>query len=105
MTYDDLTQILDRKYNTSSMQGYYSDDNIHEDLSILPEEGEGFEAYRQCANFELAGKGYQPLNPKHEQESVRIKVNGQTQEEKDLRTEEEIYEYLKSNYSLDLKKT
>lgn len=106
MNYDDLTQALDRRYDANSMQGFYSDDKIIEDRSIVPDGGEGFETYRQCANFELAGKGYRPLNPqKHDQETLRIKVNGQTQEEKNLNTKEEIYEYLKANYSLDLKNT
>lgn len=106
MTEEEIANLLDEQQTYNAEQGYYSDDYKHEDLQIVPEEKGEFGTYRQCVNFELAGKGFQPvITDKLKDNYVKTKINGKTIEEKNIENEKDIQEYLLTMYGLDLKNT
>lgn len=47
-----LTEMLDKEQTENSHKGYYADDELEEDR-IIPNE-----AFGECINYSLAGKGY-----------------------------------------------
>jgi hypothetical protein len=94
-----ITKMLNKSNVADSFKGYYSDDELLEDLTIVPEENGEFGSYRQCLSFELSGKGYHALN----QETLKGKYV-QTRAGRKIEREsepEDILVYMKEKYGYD----
>lgn len=97
-----MRKMLDKTYETNSLKGYYADDEIDEDLLVAPEEGGEFGTYKQCMNFELAGKGFNLVNTDNLQNSyTKVTINGKIE----IEQEQDIYKYLKEKYNFNATKT
>ena len=96
--YAEITKQLDKKQRYEPSKGYYADDDLFEDLQIIPDGDGEFGTYRQCLSFELAGRGFQQVNLDNLKNSyIKTKTKGKEFIEKN----QDIQDYLSARYGFD----